>query len=61
MHKVEVTFPDTVPPMVQAEALMSFERHLRVLSGADIRVFKAKMKDDSKLRMAMTPEERAKV
>jgi hypothetical protein len=41
--------------------LMAFERHLRLLSGLDVRVFKDKMADDSKLRVAMTPEERAKV
>ncbi len=61
MYQVKVDFPGEIPLDAQARALLSFERHLRVLTGLNVQVFKAKMADDSKLRMAMTPEERAQV
>lgn len=61
MLKVIVQLPDEIPAHLQGQALMPFERHLRVLTGLDVQVFKAKMADDSKLRVAMTPEERAKI
>lgn len=61
MFHVKVMFPEEFPVEFQGPALLSFERHLRVLSRKDVVVYKDKMKDDSKLRMAMTAEERAKV
>jgi hypothetical protein len=47
---VTVTFDGDVPALAQSKAMMDFERHLRVLTGLDIRVFKDRMEDDSKLR-----------
>lgn len=61
MHQVRVALPDGIPHHLQSQALMAFERHLRVLTGLDVQVFKDKMADDSKLRMALTPEERNQV
>lgn len=61
MYQVRVALPDEIPHHLQGQALMAFERHLRVLTGMDVQVFKDKMKDDSKLRMAMTPEERNRI
>ena len=58
MKQVRVAFPEGIASEAQASALMAFERHLRVLTGLDVQVFKDKMRDDSKLRMALTPEER---
>lgn len=58
---VTVTLDDRIPGMAQAKALLAFEQHLRALTGLDCRVMKQKMGDDSKLRMAMTPEERETV
>ena len=54
---VLVRFGDDVPSGVQGTALLALEKHLR-LTGLDIRVFKDKMQDDSKLRIKMTPQER---
>ncbi len=51
VHHVVVTFPEGIPSCAQSEALMEFERILRILSGMDCRVVKDKMPDDSKLRM----------
>ncbi len=47
---VTVTFDGDVPATAQSKAMMDFERQLRILSGLDIRVFKERMEDDSKLR-----------
>lgn len=57
---VLVSFGGEVPQEVQGPALMDFEKSLR-RSGLDIRVFKDRMGDDSKLRVKMTPEERNKL
>lgn len=60
---VEVRFGKAIPPDVQGKALLQFERHLRDLTDHKlwIEVFKEAKGDDSKLRMLMTPEERAKL
>lgn len=58
MLAVTVTFPEGVSAEVQGPALLAFEKDLRERSGLDCRVLKAKMGDDSKLRIAMTSEER---
>ncbi len=58
---VYVELPDGISSEVQGVALMMFEKQLRALSGEDIRVYKQKMADDSKLRMMMTPEERGRI
>lgn len=61
MYHVRVEFPEGVPTEAQGVALLAFERHLRVLTRMDVQVFKQKMADDSKLRMAMTTEERNRI
>lgn len=60
-HIVTVSFDERIPSHAQASALLHFEQDLRKVSGLDCRVVKGKMGDDSKLRMAMTPEEREAV
>lgn len=64
---VKVDFGRDIPHDIQGQALLEFERTLRRLSVKDggsvlwIEVFKDIKGDDSKLRIAMTPEERAKL
>lgn len=59
---VTVKFGEAVPGDAQGVALLAFEKHLRELCpGKWIEVFKDHMGDDSKLRAAMTPEQRAKL
>lgn len=58
--KVMVRFEDGVPDDVQAKCLFDFERNLRIRSGLDIRVFKDRMKDDSRLRVIMDARRKAK-
>jgi hypothetical protein len=59
---VLVKFGKGVPIEIQGVALLDFERKLRTLmSGAIVEVFKETKGDDSKLRSAMTPEQRAKL
>lgn len=40
-----------VPDDIQAKAMFDFEVQLREKSGLDVRVFKERMADDSKLRV----------
>jgi len=61
MLTVTVAFDEGVPSSAQGPALLDLEENLRLATGLDIRVFKAKMGDDSKLRSLLTPEERNKV
>lgn len=61
MIKVTVEFPHGFDPDRQGPLLLEMEQVLREASALDFRVLKARMGDDSKLRMAMTPEERASV
>ncbi len=51
--KVLVRFEDGVPDDIQAKTMFDFEKNLRERSGLDIRVFKDRMQDDSKLRIVM--------
>jgi hypothetical protein len=51
MIKVIVDFSDGLPDDIQAKAMFDFELALRVKSGMDVRVFKERMADDSKLRV----------
>lgn len=58
MIRVTVKFePDDSGPL-QGVALLAFEKHLRELTGEDVRVFKNKLGDDSKLRIMMSKVER---
>ncbi len=59
--KVTVTIDDAIPSHIQGIALLEMEKTLRQLTGMDVRVFKDKMGDDSKLRIRMTPAERDKL
>ena len=53
MIKVVVDFANGVPDDIQAKCMFDFELALRVSSGLDVRVFKERMADDSKLRVVM--------
>jgi len=59
-HEVIVKFGgEQLPPDERNALLMAFERQARALTGRDVRVYMDRMGDDSKLRVAMTPEQRA--
>ncbi len=53
MIRVNVNFDPGVPDDIQAKAMFDFEVYMRDRSGLDIRVFKDRMQDDSKLRVVM--------
>ena len=59
--KVVVKFEEGISHHAQGIALLDFERHLRKLTGLDIRVLKELKGDDSRLRIMMTEVERAKL
>ena len=59
--QVEVKFPAGVPLAAQGPTLLHFEAELRATTGLDVRVVKALMEDDSKLRIKMTPLQRMKL
>ena len=56
--EVIVKFGGEVPGNAQGPALLAFEKQLRLSTGLDVRVFKDKMADDSKIRQKMTQQER---
>lgn len=59
---VVVKFGADVPGAVQGAAMLEFERDLRRrMPGQWVEVFKDNKGDDSKLRMLMTKEQRAKL
>lgn len=59
---VVVKFGSDVPSDVQGAAMLQFERDLRArMPGKWVEVFKDNKGDDSKLRMAMTTEQRARL
>ena len=60
MIKAMVQFDDGVPDDIQAKCLFDFERDLRMRSGLDIRVYKERMRDDSKLRVVMDARRKEK-
>ena len=59
--QVVVKFPREIPLGVQGPFLLSAEKSLRASTGLDVRVVKDLMGDDSKLRVRMTLEQRAKL
>ena len=59
MISITVNFHDE--SLNEGEFLLSLEKLLRDFTEADIRVFKAKMSDDSKIRQRMTPDERSRL
>lgn len=58
---VTVIFDERIPADAQGRALLAFEKQLRQSTGQDVRVFKQRMGDDSKLHIKMTPAEREKL
>ena len=60
MH-ARVSFGKGIGPDAQAKALFEMEKLLREITGADCRVYKDLMGDDSKLRVMMTPTQREKL
>jgi len=59
-YHVNFRFGKGVPPDLQAASMMMVERWLRE-KGIPAEVFKDNMADDSRLRLAMTEERRAKL
>lgn len=53
MIRVTVQMADGVADDIQAKCLFDFERALRAASKTDVRVFKERMADDSRLRVVM--------
>ena len=56
--QVIVKFPAEVPLSAQGPFLLNAEKALRAATGLDVRVVKALMGDDSKLRVRMTLQQR---
>ena len=59
--QVVVKFPEGVPLAAQGSALLHMEMELRAATRLDVRVVKALMGDDSRLRVKMTFEQRMKL
>lgn len=60
MIRCIVKFDEGVPDDIQAKAMFDFEVNMRERSGLDVRVFKERMADDSKLRVVMDMRRQAK-
>jgi hypothetical protein len=58
---VVVRFGSEIPAEFHGAAMLQFERDLRARTGQRVEVFKDNKGDDSKLRMMMTAEQRAKL
>ncbi len=59
--QVIVKFAPEIPLSVQGPFLLQAEKSLRAATGLDVRVVKALMGDDSRLRVLMTPQQRDKL
>lgn len=59
MISITVKSDEEIP--LEGELLLAMEELLRATTKLDIRVFKDKMGDDSKIRQKMTQEERNKL
>ena len=59
--QVVVKFPPGIPLGIQGDFLLNAEKSLRASTGLDVRVVKDLMGDDSRLRVRMTLEQRAKL
>ena len=59
--QVVVRFPDGISHDVQGRSLLAMEKMLREMTQQDVRVVKDLQGDDSKLRVRMTLEQRAKL
>jgi len=60
-YEVVVKFPPGISLDHQGRALLAMEKYLRQMTQQDVRVVKDLMGDDSKLRVMMSPEMRAKL
>lgn len=58
---VKVEFGADIHNAAQRTGLLMLEKHLRNATGRDVQVFKDAKDDDSRLRSAMTAEQRAKL
>ena len=58
---VQVSFGKGISSDAQGRAMLAFEKYLRELTRGPVEVFKETMGDDSKLRVLMTKEQRAKL
>ena len=58
---VIVKFGKAIAPDVQGRALLAFEKMLREMGGVRAEVFMHSKGDDSRLRSAMTSEQRARL
>lgn len=58
---VEIKWGEGVPNTVRGRAMLALERHLREMTGLWIEVFNETRPDDSRLRVMMTEEERARL
>jgi hypothetical protein len=56
-----MAFDKTIPVEHHGALMLAFEREARRVTGLRVEVFKHARGDDSKLRAAMTPEQRAKL
>lgn len=59
-NEVLIKFGSGIPGAAQAKVMFDLELSLQKM-GHDVRVFKETMGDDSKLRVLMTEEERARL
>jgi hypothetical protein len=59
-NHILIQFGSAIPASAQGEVMMAMEKSLRA-RGIPAEVFKETMGDDSKLRVMMTPEMRAKL
>jgi hypothetical protein len=60
-HHVIIRFGSAIPYDVQCAEMLALERRLREASGVRVEVFKEARGDDSRLRAAMTAEQRGKL
>lgn len=58
---VQVSFGSEISVDARNKALLEFERILRQISGQRIEVFQERRGDDSRLRAAMTAQQRARL
>ena len=60
-NNIVMAFAQNIPVEHHGPLMLAFEREARKVTGMRVEVFKRKQGDDSKPRMAMTPEQRAKL
>ncbi len=60
-HHIRMTFGASFDVNARNSLLLAFEKLARETTGLPVEVFLDRMGDDSKLRNAMTPEQRARL